>query len=315
MPVTDDLCSTDMDVELRHLRAFTAVATERSFTAASRQLLITQPALTRTVQQLETALGVQLLERTSRKVELTDAGRSFLVHVQGVLRDLDLAVAEAVGERELRIGFAWILPAPWITETIAAFEAATGAAARLVRRDDLEASLRQGEIDVALTRIALHSHDVVEVGVFEESRVAAVGARSPLASHDHLTWAELARHPVVMNTRSGNTRAELWPEHQRPQQIIKCDNYDEWIAEVAAGHGVGATALSASLTFVHPEIVYLPLVDAPPVTLHLSWSRRRDGVLVRRFREITLTRRSLYIEPETNAPDVNGFLTALWSDD
>lgn len=292
MPVTDDLCSTGMDVELRHLRAFTAVATERSFTAASRQLLITQPALTRTVQQLESALGVQLLERTSRRVELTAAGRGFLVHIQSVLRDLDLAVAEAVGERELRIGFAWILPAPWITETTAAFEAATGAAARLVRRDDLEASLCQSEIDVALTRASLRSRDVVEVGVLEESRVAAVGARSPLAGRDQVTWGELAEHPVVMNTRSGSTRAELWPEHQRPQQIIECGNYDEWIAEVAAGHGVGATALSASLAYTHPGIVYLPLVDAPPVTLHLSWSRRRDSVLVRRFREITLARRS-----------------------
>ena len=84
-----------MDVELRHLRAFTAVATHRSFTAAGRELLIGQPALTRTVQQLEAALGVRLLERTSRSVELTDVGRDFLDRTRAVLADLDRAILAA----------------------------------------------------------------------------------------------------------------------------------------------------------------------------------------------------------------------------
>jgi hypothetical protein len=62
--------------ELRHLRAFVAVARSGSFTRAAGQLLITQPALSRTIQQLESALAVRLLERTSRHVELTAAGGS-----------------------------------------------------------------------------------------------------------------------------------------------------------------------------------------------------------------------------------------------
>ncbi len=101
-----------MDVELRHLRAFTAVANHRSFTAAGRELLITQPALTRTVQQLEAALGVRLLERTSRSVQLTDVGRDFLDRTRAVLADLDGAILAARGQRELRLGFQWVLPDP-----------------------------------------------------------------------------------------------------------------------------------------------------------------------------------------------------------
>src|SRR3712207_1338650 len=88
MPLRPRLCSAGMDVELRHLRAFTAVATHRSFTAAGQELLIGQPALTRTVQQLEAALGVRLLERTSRSVRLTDAGQDFLDRTRAVLADL-----------------------------------------------------------------------------------------------------------------------------------------------------------------------------------------------------------------------------------
>src|SRR5215208_3081804 len=110
------------DVELRHLRAFAAVATLRSYTAASRELLITQPALTRTVQQLEAALGVQLLARTSRSVDLTSSGREFLDRALEILNDLDRAVLAIHAQQELRLGFQWHLPDPWASDTVTAFE-------------------------------------------------------------------------------------------------------------------------------------------------------------------------------------------------
>src|SRR4051794_2160522 len=102
MPNQRRLCSTGMEVELRHLWAFAAVATHSSYTAAARELLIGQPALTRTVQQLEAVLGVRLLERTSRSVELTDVGQDFLNRVRAVLADLDQAILAARGQQELR---------------------------------------------------------------------------------------------------------------------------------------------------------------------------------------------------------------------
>ncbi len=83
-----------MDVELRHLRAFVAVARLSSFTRAAQQLLITQPALTRTIQQLENAMQVTLLDRNSRHVQLTPAGRDFLGPAERVLASLQNAVIE-----------------------------------------------------------------------------------------------------------------------------------------------------------------------------------------------------------------------------
>lgn len=73
-----------MDVEIRHLRAFVAVSEAGTFTAAARRLLITQPALTR-IQQLERILGVTLIKRTSRSVELTQAGHTFRDRTQALL--------------------------------------------------------------------------------------------------------------------------------------------------------------------------------------------------------------------------------------
>jgi len=277
-----------MDVELRHLRAFAAVAKDRSFTAASKRLLITQPALSRTVQQLEASLGVRLLERTSRTVTLTAAGQEFLTRVAAILRDVDLAIAEARGERELCIGFSWVLPDPWAADTIAAFEAETGATAHLVRRDDLADALARGEVDVALVRHALADAEVVVLTLFEEPRYAAVSSRSPLAALGEIDWRDLGEHPVVINTASGNTRPELWPADQRPERVIECGNYDEWIALIAADRGVGATPRSATRTYAHAGVVFLPAPGAPPVPLSLAWLPRRATPLLRRFAEVAL---------------------------
>jgi DNA-binding transcriptional LysR family regulator len=125
-----------MDVELRHLRAFVAVARSSSFTRASEQLLITQPALTRTVQQLENALQVTLLDRTSRHVELTAVGREFFTRAEHLLADLDLALASVRQQVTVRLGFSWLLPDPWAQHAVSQFEESSGHTVSLVRSDD-----------------------------------------------------------------------------------------------------------------------------------------------------------------------------------
>jgi DNA-binding transcriptional LysR family regulator len=278
-----------MDVELRHLRAFTAVATHRSFTAASRELLITQPALSRTVQQLEAALGVRLLERTSRSVQLTDAGQDFLDRTRAVLADLDRAIVAARGQRDLRLGFQWVLPDPWATETITRFEQATGATVTLLRRDDIDTDLERGDLDVAITRTRLIATGTVQTPLFDEDRVAAVSTRSPLAEKDVIDWLELAGEPVVVNTVNGTTQPDSWPAEHRPTQVVTCGNYDEWLQLVAAGRGVGAVPRSAARTGTHPGVTFVPLTGAPPVSVCLAYRPRRSNPLVRRFADFAAT--------------------------
>jgi DNA-binding transcriptional LysR family regulator len=97
-------------VEFRHLRYFQAVAEELSFSKAARRLHVAQPALSRTVKELEERLGVELLSRTRRSVALTPAG-AVLLHETGLLlQRLDEAVRRvrrtAAGEEgELRLGY------------------------------------------------------------------------------------------------------------------------------------------------------------------------------------------------------------------
>ncbi|WP_026361558.1 LysR family transcriptional regulator [Amycolatopsis nigrescens] len=281
-----------MEVELRHLRAFVAVATKRSFTAASRELLITQPALTRTIQQLETTVRARLLERTSRSVELTDTGRELLDRLRGVLHDLDAALIAVSGRAGLRVGFQWALPDPWISDLLSAFETATGATATLLRRDDIVTALKSGDVDVALVRAPVHASGITQTVLFEEDRVAAVPAESPLAARTELDWSELAEHPLVVNTVSGATSADLWPPGHRPGQVIECGSYDEWLTIIAAGRGIGSTTTSAAEAHIHARVAHRPLKGAPPVALRLLWPVRRKGdTLLRRFCELASSTR------------------------
>jgi DNA-binding transcriptional LysR family regulator len=90
-------------VELRHLRYFVAVAEDLSFRGAADRLRIAQPALTHQIQALERILGVRLLNRTKRSVELTEAGSLFLEEARMTLRQAERArlVGERAGRGEL----------------------------------------------------------------------------------------------------------------------------------------------------------------------------------------------------------------------
>ena len=85
-----------MPVELRHIRAFHAVAEALSFRRASERLRVAQPALSRTIKDLEAAMQVSLFERTTRIVRLTESGRLFLKRTSTLIADLDQALTKAL---------------------------------------------------------------------------------------------------------------------------------------------------------------------------------------------------------------------------
>ena len=101
-----------MNVTLRQLRAFVAVARTGSFTLAAESLFITQSALSGLIKELEQALGLRLFDRSTRRVSLTAAGREFLASAESVLQHLRLAGIAAADLRDRAAGWcAW--PRPW----------------------------------------------------------------------------------------------------------------------------------------------------------------------------------------------------------
>ncbi|MEU5087770.1 LysR family transcriptional regulator [Streptomyces sp. NPDC021356] len=275
-----------MDVELRHLRAFASVARCRSFSRAAEELLITQPALSRTIAQLEDRLSVRLLDRSSRHVELTATGAGFLVHAERVLATMDQALAAVSRRVSLRLGFSWLLPDPWAQRTISRFEESTGASVALVRTDDPLQALRQRGVDIALVRGDV---DVPEgarvVPLADEPRVAVCSENCELARIGRLAWTDVHRWPLVVNTVSGTTGPWSWPADRRPDRIVKTANYDEWLETVAADRGIGIVPEVARRRTRHPALRFVPLTGAPPSPVGLVHFPDAPGALVRRFLE------------------------------
>ncbi|OCB34777.1 LysR family transcriptional regulator [Mycobacterium malmoense] len=272
-------------VEVRHLRAVEAVARLRSFTRAADELRITQPALSRTVRQLEDALGVTLLDRSSRHVETTRAGRAFVDHVERVLAELERAFDAIRRQASIGLGFSWLLPDPWAQDTVARFERATGTTVRLVRTDDALGAVQQGKVDVAVVRGWVTSPAVRVVHLFDESRVAVCSVHSPLAGRSVLDWDEVPRWPLVVNTASGTTGPWSWPAGEGPETIVETTNFDEWLESVAADRGIGVIPDVAVRRNIHPGVRFVALRGAPESPVSLAFLPRVHNAALRRFVE------------------------------
>lgn len=272
-------------VELRHLRAFVAVAEELNFTRAAARLMITQPALSRTIAALERLVGVSLVRRSRRSVVLTPAGKRFLRHARRALAVVEEAVAAAHGERPLlRVGFTWGSTAEYTAPTVRAFERDhPGVVVELRRYDDTVAGLADGRTHVGFLP-GLPEDERLDTRVLaQEQRVAALPADHPLASRPAVRLADLVNQPVIINVVSGTTSPDLWEPGHRPERFLRVQNVDEWMEAIAAGRGVGLTPASTGRLYSHPAIRYRSISDAPRVPIVLAWPRQASHPLVADF--------------------------------
>ncbi|MEI7033535.1 LysR family transcriptional regulator [Streptomyces pratensis] len=268
--------STGRPVELRHLRAFLAVADELNVTRAAARLRLTQPAVSRTLAALEQHLGIRLVDRSTHHLALTAEGVAFRDKAAVAVAAFDAALdSEGLRRWPLRLGHAWSAFGPYTTPLLRAWqERHPQTPLELLRIDDRTAGLTRGDVDAAVLRGPVDTPGLVAEALFTEARVAAVAADGPLAGRASLTLADLADGPVVLNTVSGITTVELWPPHARPRGTVTVGNTDDWLAVIAAGRGSGVSTASTAGTHPHSGVVYLPLDDAPGVPVLLV---RRDG--------------------------------------
>ncbi|MFJ5680670.1 LysR family transcriptional regulator [Streptomyces sp. NPDC093097] len=270
-------------VELHHLRCYLALAEERHFTRAADRLGLSQPTVSRTIRRLEELLGYRLLERTTRQVALTASGERLYGELSALLPRLEAALLPAPDAPLFRIGFVWGFPATWPQAAIERFEAETGVAARVYRRDAALAGVDSGEVDIAILRGDVAVPGLTAVTLLHERRIAAVSVRSPLAARDEVGWRELAGMPLVLNEAGGTTEASDWPPEARPVVAARCGNFDEWLEAVAGNRGVGVVPESIGRQRVHPFISFVPIPDAPLMPLHIVFPRHGGHPLTRRF--------------------------------
>jgi DNA-binding transcriptional LysR family regulator len=193
-------------LELRQLRYFVAVARERNFTRAAEKLHIAQPPLSRQIQQLEDELGVVLIERGSRPVRLTDAGRLWYEQAVQVLERIEemKAMTRRLNEAErphFSIGFVASTLYGRLPEVIRRYRAVRPRVElTLLELTSLEqiAALKEGRIDVGFGRIPFDDPAVERLLLRNEKLCAALPSAHPLLARESLRLNNLADEPLVV---------------------------------------------------------------------------------------------------------------------
>ena len=195
-----------MNIELRHLRYFLAVAEELHFGRAAARLNISQPPLSQQIQILEQQVGARLLARTNRSVSLTEAGRQFLADSRHILSLVDDAAARAerlhLGETgELRIGFTSSAPfISAVSDTLSSFRRHypdVHIQTREINTREQITPLNEGSLDLGLMRNTHLPDTLAWEVILREPLLAMIPRDHPLASLASVSLAELAKEPFV----------------------------------------------------------------------------------------------------------------------
>ncbi|GAA2056793.1 LysR family transcriptional regulator [Williamsia deligens] len=191
-------------MEIRQLTYFVAVCGDLSFSRAAERLYMSQSAISHQVARLERDLGVTLLERSTRSVTITDAGRRLLPVAEQILALTDRAYA-VVRERTSRIRLAANMS--FAERALAAIsdvrDEHTEVEIEFVLKDFTQRvdAVVSGDVDIALIRGDLDDHRVTVHPLWVEDLVVAVAKRHPLARNDTVTLDDLAPYPLLLPPR------------------------------------------------------------------------------------------------------------------
>ncbi|MFL9948361.1 LysR family transcriptional regulator [Paraburkholderia agricolaris] len=279
-----------MDLNLRDIRAFIAVAQTGSFTRAAARLHLSQPALTVQIRRLEETVGMRLFDRNSRNVALTPTGRELLPLLQKSLHDMEhvLIDARALGEGTsgtVRIACLPTFAASVLPELVQGMKKAVPRVNFHVR--DVVASVvntlvRNEEVDIGLTGGTLDdsAFEVLHAGI--DRLVAVFPKRHALARRRRITLADLAAVPLVLTAPGTSVRAVVDSAfaNARCAPEIACEPTYMMSAVAMVRAGLGVTILPASAREVRaePELVVRP-VDDPAFTRPIALIKKRGGTL------------------------------------
>jgi DNA-binding transcriptional LysR family regulator len=301
-------------VELRQFRYFIAVAEELHFSRAAERLRIAQSGLSQQIKQLERAVGVQLLIRDRRGVQLTEAGRVFLDQARLTLEFADRAVASAVmaerGKKAfLRVGTTILAMPPMAGRLLQAFED---------RFPDVEVELHPRLISELIDGVSTFALDVAivvspfksvdpppryqQLGTYE--LLAAVPEGHRLAKLERVPRPELLAEPFIdaplnINPEMSNHLHQILFGRLHPQRLEVAELEDARRLElVAEGRGIGLTGTTPGVEHqAFPGVVFRPLdEDTPRIGYGVAWSTTQASPLVDAFLEVA--REIAGLEPE-----------------
>ncbi|MCM2423838.1 LysR family transcriptional regulator [Streptomyces sp. RKAG293] len=281
-----------MDVDLRKLRYFVAVAEESHFGRAAERLHITQPVLSRQIRALEHEVGAQLFTRGRQATELTAAGGQLLEDARPLLASAQALVLRVQqvghGAATFTVGF---MPGITVTRAVREFTARHPELdVQVVRTswDTQVQSVHEGILDVSFVRLPVEHRGLTLRPLFHEPRVAVLPALHRLAGKQSLVIADLAAEQLLQDPdavpewrdlpgRTSAGEAGSWPVFR---------TVEEKLEHVATSGGVLVLPLSTAAYYTHTDVAHVPIDDIGPNEVCLAWSADRRSPLVPEFADI-----------------------------
>jgi len=218
-----------MAVTLRQIQAFLAVTEQGTFTKAAERLHMAQPALSQLVRELERELGIRVLDRTTRRVELTEGGREFHGAALKVVQDLDTAVQNANGLAERRRGRIVVAVPPLLAAVImppaivALQERHPGLQVSLIdaRNELVVEAVRFGKADCGVGTFSALEDNIERVPLARDSLMLFCSRGSRFAGMETVRWSDLAEEQLITLTRDSGIRLLVEVGYESAQIILK----------------------------------------------------------------------------------------------
>ena len=287
-------------MELRHLRYFVTVAEELNFSKAALKLYTAQPSLSQQIKDLEEEIGVKLLHRTKRKVELTEEGEVFLEQARLTLAQASKAIAMArqvsqAKQQIMRIGFVPVAEMkifPYVLPNLRVQNPDLKIELQSLNNSEQMRLLQKGELDITFTRNNFRSDEIESQFVSRDPLIFLLPKDHPLAKYDRIPIKALDGIDFIIPSATQsltlhNAILEFAEAHNIKFNILQeADNILFNINTV--GMGLGCTILPG---YIEPittsNSVIRPLkVDLPYLDLYVSYRKNNNSSVVKDFLDL-----------------------------
>ncbi len=279
-----------MNFTLKQLKAFVSVAQAGSFTAAASRLNLTQSAVSVLISELEEQFGLRLFDRTTRMVQLADAGRDFYPVAEKVLADLHNALSssnELVAKKRGRVAVAAtpLMASSLLPKAMAEY-ATMYPGISVILQDTLagliQAKVRDGAVDFGIGTFEKAGRELLAEPLMADTLVLACPAGHPLALKASVAWRELAGHPFISLSRDNSVgqliRNCLVDAGVEVQGAYEVSYLSTVVGMVDAGLGIAVLPSYASPITQFYRIQIRKLVK-PTVRREMSFITRRGKTL------------------------------------
>ena len=287
----DDVPLTAADLDLRLVRYFTVVAGHQHFGRAAAELRIAQPSLSRQIRQLETQLGVRLLDRDRQGTELTEAGQVFLPRARALLRSAAQAITvtrAAAHPARIVIGYTAGLIVTPAVQRLRRQDPDADVQALHLEWDEPRAALLDHRVDAAVTRLPLRTEGLDVTILYDEPRVLLIPAGHRLAGKESVTLDDIAAEPIPRFPDSewdAYWRIDPRPSGSPAPGGPPARTLEDKLEYIAAGQAVAIVPAAAGAAGLRSDLTTVPLSDAEPCHVVVATRAADRGRLVAAFRK------------------------------